>query len=71
MDKPTLIKGIRLEKYFKSYRENEGQRKQIIAKFTDVWGSSMADHFLSKYDDAESLIWAFDSKNLTLFIQKF
>lgn len=31
----------------------------------------MANHFLGKYDNADSLIWALDSENLELFIQKF
>jgi hypothetical protein len=31
----------------------------------------MAEHFLSKYDDVDSLIWALDNTNLDLFIKLF
>ena len=65
-----LLKGLRLQKYFDAYKV-KAQRQQTINKFTEVWGSFMANHFLSKYDDADSLIWALDSENLELFINKF
>lgn len=68
--KSIAIKGLRLEKYLNAYN-TESNKEEALKKFVAVWGSSMASHFLSKYDDAESLIWAFDSDNLELFIEKF
>lgn len=69
--KSIAVKGLRLEKYLKAYQKEESLKKQTVEKFGAVWGPSMASHFLSKYNDAESLIWAFDGDNLELFIEKF
>ena len=68
--KSLAIKGIRLQKYFDAYKE-DNQNQEVLNKFVNVWGSSMAAHFLINYDNAEALIWAFDSNNLELFIEKF
>jgi len=69
--KSIAVKGLRLDNYLKTYWADGKQKQEAIDKFVAVWGNSMASHFLSKYDDAESLIWALDSKNLNLFIEKF
>lgn len=66
--KRILTKGIRLEKALKYY---EDDKKNVFEKFEAVWGTSLANHFLSKYSDAESLIWALDADNLQLFIDKY
>jgi len=71
MDKKILIKALSLEKCFQAFKANGQGRNVTIEKFEAVWGKSMADHFLWKYSDAESLIWALDSTNLQLFIEKF
>lgn len=47
------------------------QKNETTQKFAAVWGDHLAGHFLSKYDDAESLIWALDSENLNLFVTRF
>lgn len=70
-NKYVLVKALRLEKLFKAYQAGGKQKQEVIDKFTNVWGADMAGHFLWKYDDAESLIFAFDTKNLQLFIDKF
>lgn len=71
-EKNILVKAVRLQKYFDSYLESSDKKEQLVfEKFKNVWGENMASHFLSKYIDAESLIWAFDSRNLELFIEKF
>lgn len=69
--KRILIKALRLEKYFRAYNVLGSQKDEAFRKFEQVWGTAMANHFLSKYDDAESLIWALDSNNLELFIKNF
>lgn len=69
--KKTLLKAIRLENCFKMYPESAQNKKEVYDKFKAVWGESMANHFLGKYDNADSLIWALDSENLELFITKF
>lgn len=77
--KSIAVKGLRLQKYLEAYQGTGDddkervlqRRQQTLQKFGAVWGSSMASHFLTKYNDAESLIWAFDSDNLELFIEKF
>ena len=69
--KKTLLKAIRLENCFKIYNDSEQSKKEVFNKFKAVWGESMANHFLGKYDNADSLIWALDNENLELFIQKF
>lgn len=68
--KKGLELGARLEKYMQAYK-SEQNRKQVLEKFENVWGTTLAYHFLQKYDDAISLIWALDSVNLELFITKF
>ena len=69
--KKTLLKAIRLEQCFKNYPTSAQAKKEVFDKFKAVWGESMANHFLGKYDNADSLIWALDSENLELFIKKF
>ena len=69
--KKTLLKSIKLENCFKIYPTSAQAKKEVFNKFKAVWGESMANHFLGKYDNADSLIWALDSENLELFIQKF
>lgn len=70
-DKRILIKPLRLERCLKAYKENPSQKQEVYSKFRNVWGETIASHFLSKYEDAESLIWALDADNLHLFITKF
>ena len=70
MEKKHLIKALRLQKYFDAYR-NENRRSEIEEKFTQCWGAMLAQHFLSKYSTAEELIWALDTQNLRLFIERF
>lgn len=69
--KKTLLKAISLENCFKKYPTSAQSKKEVFDKFKNVWGESMANHFLGKYDSADSLIWALDSENLELFIEKF
>lgn len=69
--KRILVKALKLEKCFKAYAADGRQKQEVIEKFESVWGKEMTNHFLWKYSDAESLIWAFDSTNLELFITKF
>ena len=68
--KKVLIKALSLQKHFEAYKDSN-KKQAVIQKFTEVWGKSMADHFLWKYNNAEDLIWAFDSDNLQLFVDKF
>lgn len=61
-----------MQKLFDLYNSNNKEdKKRAKDEFIRVWGDSMAEHFLSKYNDAESLIWALDIDNLELFIYKF
>lgn len=69
--KKILLKSYRLEKYFKAYATKEDQQNEVFEKFKQVWGGTLANHILSKYDNAESLIWALDDNNLELFIKHF
>lgn len=69
--KRIALKGLRLQECLNDYQGTESSKEQALKKFVAVWGTSMASHFLIKYDNAESLIWAFDSDNLELFIDKF
>lgn len=69
--KNVLVKSLKLDKCFKDFATKKESRKEIFEKFKTVWGNDMANHFLCNYNDAESLIWAFDSRNLELFIEKF
>jgi len=69
--KSIAVNGLRLQKYLTAYHAGGRQKKEAKQKFVNVWGESMADHFLSKYNDSESLIWALDHINLELFIKKF
>lgn len=68
--KLLTLKGLRLEKLFIAAKER-GRLDPIRTKFTSVWGQTMADHFLSKYSDAESLIWALDGENMEKFVRHF
>lgn len=68
--KSLACKGISLQRFLEDY--NTGKNKSgTILKFKTVWGEQIGQHFLSKYDNAERLIWAFDNENLELFIEKF
>lgn len=69
--KRITLKGLRLQECLNDYKGEGSNKEQALKKFVAVWGSSMASHFLMKYDDAESLIWALDSDNLELFIDNF
>lgn len=69
--KKILLKSLRLEKCFKSYSNNAEQKREVFQKFEEVWGTTMANHFLGKYDCAESLISALDNENLELFVNHF
>jgi hypothetical protein len=69
--KKTLLKAIKLENFFKMYSTSAQAKKEAFDKFKAVWGENIANHFLGKYDNADSLIWALDSENLELFIEKF
>lgn len=70
--KSLCRKALILERYFLAYNAgNETQRISTTDKFVHVWGTFMAAHFLSKYDNAESLISALDSTNFKLFVEKF
>jgi len=74
MEKNVLVKALRLQKCFDtlhSKKASNEEKLQVAKKFESVWGDWMAGHFIWKYSDAESLIFAFDSKNLQLFIEKF
>lgn len=69
--KKILLKSIYLEKYFKSYPNSAEHKSKTFQKFEEVWGTTLANHFLGKYDNAESLIMALDDENLELFIKHF
>lgn len=70
--KKIISRAFALEKYIRAYNGLSTESKnQAVEKFTAVWGVGLAHHFLIKYDDAESLIWALDSENLNLFIENF
>lgn len=71
IEKRNLVKVLKLDKCFRIYNESTKSKQEVLNKFISVWGESMAYHFLNKYDDAESLVWALDSQNLKLFIEKF
>lgn len=76
MDIPALkriaLKGLKLQECLNDYNQGEGNiKKQAIQKFINVFGKHLASHFLMKYDNAESLIWAFDNENFELFIKNF
>lgn len=67
-----LVKALRLQKAFNMYdSKNEDYKNEALTKFEAVWGITLANHFLGKYGDAESLIFALDDDNLKLFIEKF
>jgi hypothetical protein len=68
--KKIAVLGIKLERCLKDWKI-EGRKKEVKGKFTNVWGPCFADHFLSKYENAESMIWALDEENLELFIKRF
>ena len=65
--KKMLCKAINLDRCLKMYNDKEGNKKEVFSKFERVWGTSLANHFLGKYDAAESLIWALDQDNFNLF----
>lgn len=69
--KGLLTKALKLQQCLNAYHADGRQRGEAFDKFQRVWGHSMANHFLSKYDDANTLIWALDLKNLNLFIKRF
>ena len=69
--KRIALKGLRLQESLNDYQGTGKNKEQALKKFTAVWGSSMASHFLMEHGSAESLIWALDDDNLELFIEKF
>lgn len=69
--KSIATKGLKLQKSLDAYNQGGNQKNETTQKFAAVWGDHLAGHFLSKYDDAESLIWALDSENLNLFVTRF
>ncbi len=68
IDKKVLTNVLLLERAFSDYKDG---KEGTYNKFEYVWGAEMANHFLLKYSDAESLIWALDERNLRLFIDRF
>lgn len=70
-NKRILLKSLKLEKCFKMYAADGSQKQEVFKKFEQVWGTTLANHFLGKYDNAESLIWALDEENLALFVRDF
>jgi hypothetical protein len=68
--KKIAVLGIKLERCLEDWKI-EGRKKEVEGKFTNVWGTRLANHFLSKYENAESMIWALDEENLELFIKRF
>ncbi|MCG8748000.1 hypothetical protein [Tenacibaculum finnmarkense] len=78
LDERTLkiisLKGIKLQEdltIWNSEEENKQAKKEVLNKFINVWGKSMASHFLSKYSCADGLIWALDGDNSQLFFEKY
>lgn len=71
MERRILVKSIKLHKLIEGVKNKSIDFETIKAKFHAVWGEHIGSHFLSKYDDAESLIHALDSQNLELFIEKY
>jgi hypothetical protein len=70
--KKILLKSIKLQKAFDSYNnEDQISKKEVFTMFEKTWGTSLANHFLGKYANAESLIWALDNENLELFMKLF
>lgn len=70
--KQILVKPLKLQKTFDAYKNgNENDKKLAYLSFEKTWGAFIAQHFLSKYSDAESLIFALDSENMDLFVDKF
>ena len=70
--KKMLLKSLKLHNLFINAIKNPAQYESILRqKFIDVWGVNIGLHFLSKYNDAESLIWALDGENTQLFMDKF
>ena len=69
--KRIALKGLRLQECLNDYQGTESSKEQALKKFTAVWGPHTASHLLMEYDDATSLIWAFDDVNLELFVEKF
>jgi hypothetical protein len=70
-NRSILLKGLRLENCIKDYLSGGSGKKGAYMKFESVWGTHLADHFLSKYSDAKSLIYALDDENLALFVKLF
>lgn len=71
IEKRNIVKALKLDQCFRTYNTSTKSKQEVLNKFISVWGETMAYHFLTKYDDAESLIWALDSQNLKLFLEKF
>ncbi|PWJ53395.1 hypothetical protein CLV98_1238 [Dyadobacter jejuensis] len=68
--KGILLKALRLERSLQGYSD-PATAKMLDAKLVQIFGPQLANHFLSKYSDAESLIWSLDEENLKLFIERF
>lgn len=74
--KKILVKSLTLDKCLRAYHayrseEKEAKRKEIFDHFEKVWGTTLANDYLSEYDDAKSMIAALDEDNLNLFINRF
>jgi hypothetical protein len=69
--KSIAVKGLRLQECLNDYQGEVNNKEQALKKFVAVWGPHTASHLLMEYNDAKSLIWAFDDVNLELFIEKF
>lgn len=70
-NRSILLKGLRLENCYKDYLSGGSGKQEAYKKFESVWGTMLANHFLSKYSDAKSLIYALDDENLALFVKLF
>ncbi|MDZ7664624.1 MAG: hypothetical protein U5K27_04740 [Desulfotignum sp.] len=55
--KLILTKALKLDQCIKEYDAGK-YKEENLRKFEAVWGAHLASHFLLKYNDAESLIWA-------------
>lgn len=69
--KTILLKPLRLQIFLDNYNQNKPNKQNTFEKFEHVWGSMLANHFLSKYLTAEELITNLDAENFQLFIDKF
>lgn len=70
--KSIAVKALKLQKDLDDYNTNiYDEKPDVTKKFVRVFGKEIAAHFLIEYQSAQSLIWAFDDKNLKLFIEHY